>query len=46
MDWNLDRNVSTLTIDNCTTNDAMIVSHAMLWTYIEFDCEGWFVHNC
>jgi len=24
MDWNLDRKVSTLTVDNCTTNDAMI----------------------
>ena len=24
MDWNLDRNLSTLTVDNCTTNDAMI----------------------
>ncbi|KAL0287736.1 UNVERIFIED_CONTAM: putative AC transposase [Sesamum calycinum] len=24
MDWNIDRKVSTITIDNCTTNDAMI----------------------
>lgn len=24
MDWNLDRKVSCLTVDNCTTNDAMI----------------------
>ncbi|XP_073276687.1 zinc finger BED domain-containing protein DAYSLEEPER-like isoform X2 [Primulina huaijiensis] len=24
LDWNLDRKLSTLTIDNCTTNDAMI----------------------
>jgi len=24
MDWNLDRNLSTLTIDNCLINDAMI----------------------
>jgi len=24
MDWNLDRKVSTLTVDNCTTNGAMI----------------------
>jgi len=24
MDWNLDQNLSTLTVDNCTTNDAMI----------------------
>ena len=24
MDWNLDRKVSTLTVDNCTTNDDMI----------------------
>jgi len=24
MDWNLGRKVSTLTVDNCTTNDAMI----------------------
>ncbi|XP_072088048.1 zinc finger BED domain-containing protein RICESLEEPER 2-like [Arachis hypogaea] len=24
MDWNLDRKVSTLTIDNCSTNDVMI----------------------
>lgn len=23
-DWNLDRKVSTLTVDNCTTNDAII----------------------
>ncbi|KZV22165.1 hypothetical protein F511_33795 [Dorcoceras hygrometricum] len=24
LDWNLDRKLSTLTVDNCTTNDAMI----------------------
>nr|KYP43119.1 Putative AC transposase [Cajanus cajan] len=24
MDWNIDRNVSTLTVDNCTTNDVMV----------------------
>ncbi|KAK1383081.1 hypothetical protein POM88_020816 [Heracleum sosnowskyi] len=24
MDWNLDRKLSCLTVDNCTTNDAMI----------------------
>ncbi|KAL0314895.1 UNVERIFIED_CONTAM: hypothetical protein Sangu_2333900 [Sesamum angustifolium] len=24
MDWNIDRKVSTITVDNCTTNDAMI----------------------
>lgn len=24
MDWNLDRKLSTLTVDNCSTNDAMI----------------------
>lgn len=24
LDWNLDRNVSTLTLDNCSTNDALI----------------------
>ncbi|KAJ9552983.1 hypothetical protein OSB04_017028 [Centaurea solstitialis] len=24
LDWNLDRNLSTLTVDNCTTNDAII----------------------
>lgn len=24
VDWNLDRKLSTLTVDNCTTNDAMI----------------------
>ena len=24
LDWNLDRKLSTLIIDNCTTNDAMI----------------------
>jgi len=24
MDWNLDRKVSTMNVDNCTTNDAMI----------------------
>ena len=23
-DWNLDRKLSTLTVDNCTTNDAII----------------------
>lgn len=26
MDWNLDRKLSCLTIDNCTTNDAMIMN--------------------
>ena len=52
MDWNIDKKVSTLTVDNCTTNDVMIdhildkISCRMLCTYIEFDCEGWFVHNC
>ncbi|KAF7822131.1 zinc finger BED domain-containing protein RICESLEEPER 2-like [Senna tora] len=24
LDWNLDRKISTLTLDNCTTNDAMV----------------------
>lgn len=24
MDWNIDRKVSTITVDNCTTNDAML----------------------
>ena len=24
MDWNIDTKVSTITLDNCTTNDAMI----------------------
>ena len=24
LDWNLDRKVSTITLDNCSTNDAMI----------------------
>ena len=24
LDWNIDRKLSTLTVDNCTTNDAMI----------------------
>lgn len=24
MEWNLDRKLSTLTVDNCSTNDAMI----------------------
>ncbi|KAL0415434.1 UNVERIFIED_CONTAM: putative AC transposase [Sesamum latifolium] len=24
MDWNIDRRLSTITVDNCTTNDAMI----------------------
>lgn len=24
MDWNIDRNLSTITVDNCSTNDAMI----------------------
>ncbi|CAL5400606.1 unnamed protein product [Camellia sinensis] len=24
MDWNIDRKISTVTVDNCSTNDAMI----------------------
>ena len=24
MDWNIDRNLSTFTLDNCSTNDSMI----------------------
>ena len=24
LDWNLDRKISTVTLDNCSTNDAMI----------------------
>ena len=24
MDWNIDRNLSTFTLDNCTTNDSMV----------------------
>jgi hypothetical protein len=26
MDWNLDRKVSCITVDNCSTNDAMVES--------------------
>lgn len=26
MDWNLDRKISSITVDNCSTNDAMIDS--------------------
>ena len=46
MDWNLDRKVFTLTVDNCTTNDAMIdrildkISIGLLfWVANYFTCD-------
>jgi hypothetical protein len=24
MDWNIDKKISTITLDNCSTNDAMV----------------------
>ena len=29
MDWSLDRKISTITVDNCSTNDAMMTTLKM-----------------
>ncbi|KAH9659476.1 BED-type domain-containing protein [Citrus sinensis] len=47
MDWNLDRKLSTVTLDNCSTNDAMVArlkgllsTESMIWSGNFFHMSG------
>ncbi|KAL0381115.1 UNVERIFIED_CONTAM: putative AC transposase [Sesamum angustifolium] len=46
MDWNIDRKVSTITIDNCTTNDAMINHLLQKLPTKDMPLDGKVLHMC